>query len=116
MRLEPLLLELFRRDPRWRKGRLEGIADDEAIELTTPAGERLRMRAARLKPVVRTLIDLFDTHRRTAICSLAPLDTGRLDALEDTGRWEFHGDDAVRELAQRLLRRRPAAHDGRRAG
>jgi superfamily II DNA or RNA helicase len=101
VRLEPLLLELFRRDPRWRKGLFEGIKDDEAIELKTPEGERLRLRAGRLKPVVRTLIDLFDTMQDGEL-RLGPLDTGRLDALNDTGRWEFHGDGAVRELAQRL--------------
>lgn len=101
VRLEPLLLELFRRDARWRKGLFEDIDDDEAIELKTPEGERLRIRAARLKPVVRTLIDLFDTMQDGEL-RLGPLDTGRLDALNDTGRWAFHGDGAVRELAQRL--------------
>ncbi len=101
VRLEPLLLELFKRDPRWRKGLLEGIDDDEAIELKTPEGERLRIRAERLKPVVRTLIDLFDTMQDGEL-RMGPLDTGRLDALNATGRWEFHGDSAVRELAQRL--------------
>ena len=101
VRLEPLLLELFRRDSRWRKGRLDQIADDESIELTGPAGERLRLKAARLKPVVGTLIDLFDTLAEGEMV-LSPQDIGRLDALADTGRWEFHGDAAVRELAQRL--------------
>lgn len=101
VRLEPLLLELFRRDPRWRKGWLDDIADDEAVELTSPEGERLRMRAARLKPVVGTLIDLFDTLADGEL-ELAPEDIGRLEALADTGRWEFHGDTAARELAQRL--------------
>jgi len=101
VRLEPLLLELFRRDARWRKGRLDGIADDEAIELTSPEGDRLRIRAARLKPVVGTLIDLFDTLADGEL-ELAPEDIGRLEALGDTGRWEFHGDTAARDLAQRL--------------
>ena len=100
VRLEPLLLELFRRDSRWRKGRLDQIADDESIELTGPAGERLRLKAARLKPVVGTLIDLFDTLAEGDLM-LSPQDTGRLDALASTGRWEFRGDAAVRELAPR---------------
>jgi hypothetical protein len=60
VRLEPLLAGLFRRDRRWLGGALETIDDDEAIELTTDRAERLRLRAGRLKPVVRVLVDLFD--------------------------------------------------------
>ncbi|MFX8262567.1 hypothetical protein ABTL46_22180, partial [Acinetobacter baumannii] len=61
VRLEPLLADLFRRDERWLSGRLDTIADDEAIDMKTDRNERLRLRADRLKPVVRVLIDLFDS-------------------------------------------------------
>ncbi|MBW8830664.1 MAG: SWIM zinc finger family protein, partial [Burkholderiales bacterium] len=101
VRLEPLLAELFRRDRRWLAGNLDGIADDEAIELTTDVGERLRLRADRLKPVVRVLIDLFEGLGDSAL-RVSRLDAGRLEALSDTGRWQFHGDDSLRQLAQRL--------------
>ena len=101
VRLEPLLLELFRRDARWRKSGLDNIADDEAIELKTEQGERLRLPAGRLKPLVRTLIDLFDTMDSGEL-RLPPMDIGRLDALNDAGRWEFHGDASVQDLARRL--------------
>jgi len=101
VRLEPLLAELFRRDRRWLAGSLDSIADDEAIELTTDVGERLRLRADRLKPVVRVLIDLFEGLGDGAM-RVSRFDAGRLEALSDTGRWQFHGDDSLRQLAQRL--------------
>ncbi len=101
VRLEPLLAELFQRDRRWLAGGIDQIADDEAIELKTDRGERLRFRAERLKPVVRVLIDLFEGLGDGSL-RVSRLDAGRLEALNDTGRWQFHGDESVRQLAQRL--------------
>ncbi len=102
VRLEPLLADLFQRDTRWLAGGLDTIADDESIELRTELGERLRLRAERLKPVVRLLIDLFDNLGDGAPLRVSRFDAGRLEALSDTGRWQFHGDDSIRQLAQRL--------------
>ncbi|SDR28392.1 Superfamily II DNA or RNA helicase, SNF2 family [Paraburkholderia fungorum] len=106
VRLEPLLADLFRRDRRWLSGALESIADSEPIELKTDENKRLRLRADRLKPVVRVLVDLFDSLGGT-LADGAPLripavDAGRLDALDGTGRWQFRGDDSIRQLARRL--------------
>ncbi len=105
VRLEPLLAGLFRRDRRWLSGALESIADDEAIELTTDRAERLRLRAGRLKPVVRVLVDLFDgigSWKGDDNIRIPELDAGRLAALTDTGRWQFQGDASIRQLAERL--------------
>ncbi|WP_186126562.1 DEAD/DEAH box helicase [Burkholderia gladioli] len=101
VRLEPLLAELFRRDTRWLSGRLDAIDDDEIIELLTDRRERLHLRAARLKPVVRVLIDLFDTIGAGSL-RLSAWDAARIEALNQTGRWQFRGDASVRQLAQRL--------------
>jgi SNF2 family DNA or RNA helicase len=106
VRLEPLLADLFRRDRRWLNGGLDSIADHEPIELKTEENKRLRLRADRLKPVVRVLVDLFDSLGGT-LAEGAPLrvpsvDAGRLEALNDTGRWQFRGDDSIRQLARRL--------------
>ena len=101
VRLEPLLAELFRRDRRWLTGALDLIADDEAVELKSDGGERLRMRADRLKPVVRVLVDLFDNLGGGAL-RVSQFDAGRLEALSDTGRWQFHGEGSLHQLAQRL--------------
>ncbi|MFP3186715.1 MAG: DEAD/DEAH box helicase, partial [Paraburkholderia sp.] len=105
VRLEPLLAGLFRRDRRWLGGALETIDDEEAIELTTDRAERLRLRAGRLKPVVRVLVDLFDgigTWKGDDNLRIPELDAGRLAALTDTGRWQFQGDASIRQLAERL--------------
>jgi superfamily II DNA or RNA helicase len=105
VRLEPLLAGLFRSDRRWLGGALESIADDEAIELTTDRAERLRLRAGRLKPVVRVLVDLFDglgSWKGEDNIRIPELDAGRLAALTDTGRWQFQGDASIRQLAERL--------------
>ncbi|MFM0226085.1 DEAD/DEAH box helicase [Paraburkholderia dipogonis] len=106
VRLEPLLADLFRRDRRWLSGALESIADDEPIELKTEESKRLRLRADRLKPVVRVLVDLFDALGGSladgAPLRVASVDAGRLEALNGTGRWQFRGEDSIRQLAQRL--------------
>ncbi|CAH2786879.1 MAG: helicase, putative [Candidatus Burkholderia crenata] len=101
VRLEPLLADLFQRDRRWLAGAIDSIPDEEGIELKTDLGERLRVRAARIKPVVCVLIDLFDT-LATHPPRVSEQDAGRLEALSDTGHWQFHGDLSIRELAQRL--------------
>lgn len=101
VRLEPLLADLFRRDARWLSGKLDTIADDEAIDLKTDRNERLRLRADRLKPVVRVLIDLFDS-LGTGM-RISEWDAARLHALDQTGRWQFHGNASIRQLAQRLM-------------
>ena len=100
VRLEPLLADLFKRDPRWLSGGLDSIGDADVIELQTDRKERLRIRADRLKPVVRTLIDLFDS---IGGMRLSKWDLGRLDVLENLGRWEFRGDDSIKQLAARLM-------------
>ncbi|MGF6774235.1 superfamily II DNA or RNA helicase [Paraburkholderia sp. GAS199] len=106
VRLEPLLADLFQRDRRWLNGSLEAIADAEPIELKTEENKRLRLRADRLKPVVRVLVDLFDA-LGSSLAEGAPLrvpsvDAGRLEALDSTGRWQFKGEDSIRQLARRL--------------
>jgi len=101
VRLEPLLAELFERDRRWLTGDIDRIDDQEAIDLKTDRGERLRLRADRLKPVVRVLVDLFDGLGQGPM-RVSRFDAGRLDALNDTGRWQFHGDESIRHLAQRM--------------
>jgi superfamily II DNA or RNA helicase len=102
IRLEPLLEDLFKRDRRWLGGAFDAIPDDEGIEFRTDRGERLRLRADRIKPFVRVMIDLFDGMGGTGPLRVSEHDTGRLEALTDMGRWQFHGDASVRDLAERL--------------
>jgi superfamily II DNA or RNA helicase len=102
VRLEPLLADLFRRDGRWLSGSLDNIIDTESIDLNTDRHERLRLRAGRLKPLVRILIDLFDAPAGSGALRLSPWDAARLGDLEDVARWQFHGADSIRALARRL--------------
>ncbi len=104
--LAPLLASLFARDPRWLDlHALDRIADTATVTLDGPDGRRIRLKAERLKPVARTLIDLFDAGiQYDGRIRVARLDAPRLAELADMGRWQFKGMDGVRALADRLLR------------
>lgn len=94
--LGPLLATLFAEDGRWLSGRLDDIADGEAIILHHAELGRLRIPARRLKPLVRALVDLFD--RPDGNLRLSRLDAPRLADLDLPGR----GRDIVTAMAQRL--------------
>ncbi len=101
--LAPLLAGLFKRDPRWLDSfELIRIADDDPVELQTPAGKRLRVTAGRVKPLAMTLIDLFDGFNGGPMLRLSRFDAPRLAALTDTSRWQFRGQNDVMALAERL--------------
>jgi superfamily II DNA or RNA helicase len=101
--LAPLLYDLFRRDDRWLDAqRLEQLPDREAVLLVTAEGEQLKVPAERLKPLARTLIDLFDA-LPTGKLRFSRLDAPRLADLADLERWQFKGMEAVQKLAERLL-------------
>ena len=104
--LAPLLASLFSRDARWLDPHaINAIPDTAWVALDGPDGRRIRLPAERLKPVARTLIDLFEAglgHDGTL--RVARLDAPRLAELADMGRWQFKGMDSVRQLAGRLLR------------
>lgn len=101
--LAPLLASLFQRDSRWLETvDVLRIDDNEQIELRTATNKRLRVPAARLKPLALTLIDLFDgfdgRHLR-----ISRFDAQRLKVLSDTSRWQFRGHEEIVALAERLL-------------
>lgn len=101
VRMQPLLAGLFQKDPRWFSGNLSLIPDEEVIELRSDRNERLHISASVMKPLVGNLIDLFALGMSTPL-RIAPYEAGRLTALSDTGRWQFHGDSGVHQLAERL--------------
>jgi superfamily II DNA or RNA helicase len=103
--LAPLLYELFRRDPRWLDAaKLENLSDSENITLHTPDGMRFIAPAERIKPLARTLIDLFDA-RPTGALRVSRLDAPRLAELAKQKNWQFKGEDAVTALARQLQQR-----------
>ena len=100
--LAPLLHHLFQQDDRWLDaGKLKRLANNTPIDLITPDGARVRVPAERLKPIARTLIDLFDG-KPTDSLRVSKLDAPRLAELTDMTRWQFKGADAVRAMADKL--------------
>ncbi|MDP2832042.1 MAG: DEAD/DEAH box helicase [Pseudomonadota bacterium] len=101
--LAPLLSELFHREPRWLDAaKLKRIPADEAVILHTPAGERVRVAAERIKPLASTLIDLFDALPAGGELRVSALDAPRLDFLNDPARWQFKGEEEIFRMARRL--------------
>ena len=99
--LAPLLQQLLQTDPRWMRGQIDAIADDENILLSAMDNTRLAFRAGRLKPVIALLADLFG--QRGAPLRVSAQDRGRLRALQDDARLHFKGRRDTRALVQRLL-------------
>ncbi len=100
--LAPLLHELFRVDPRWLDAiQLEQMKDSESIELQLEGGGRVRVPADRIKPLARTLIELFDGKMSNDI-RMSRYDVGRINELAGMERWQFNGMDAVIGLANKL--------------
>jgi len=100
--LAPLLHELFKVDPRWLDAsQLDSMQDDEAVELQLPDGGRVNIPAERIKPLARTLIELYDGKGGAEI-RLSRYDVARIDALTGMERWQFKGAEAVQNLAQKL--------------
>ncbi len=100
--LAPLLRELFRIDPRWLDAaQLEKMGEDEPIELLLGEGGRVHVPAGRIKPLARTLIELFDGRPGDEI-RLSRYDVARIDELSGMERWQFKGVGAVMKLADKL--------------
>ncbi|MDR2637059.1 MAG: DEAD/DEAH box helicase [Zoogloeaceae bacterium] len=103
--LAPMLAELLRQEPRWLDAiSLTEIPDDENVGLITGDGRHLRVKAERIKPIARLLIDLFDGyHEGETRLRLSRFDAARLDALlQDRSRWQFRGEASIIALAERL--------------
>ena len=100
--LAPLLYDLFQRDARWLDAaKLKKIRDAEAVTLNTPEGVRFHAPAGRLKPLARTLIDLFDARPQGAL-KVSRLDAPRLADIANNTQWRGSGGEAVIQLARQL--------------
>ncbi len=104
--LAPLLAELFQHDGRWLDAySLSNIPATERIDLHTPEGRRIRVPAERLKPLARTLIDLFDGAFGGRKDGNHKLRVSRLDAPRLAGigdHWHSTGMNAVKQAATNL--------------
>jgi SNF2 family DNA or RNA helicase len=102
--LAPLLHELFKVDPRWLDApQLERLPDQEAITLQLPDGGQVKVPALRIKPLARTLLELFDGGGMKGDgIRLSRYDVSRIQQLTDMDRWQFKGADALITLAKQL--------------
>lgn len=100
--LAPMLHELFKVDERWLDAlQLAKMSDAESVELQLPEGGRVYVPVGRIKPLARTLIELFDGKPSSEI-RLSRYDVARITELVGMERWQFKGADAVVNLAKRL--------------
>lgn len=99
--LAPLLHKVLQTDPRWLRGQIDAIGDDENVMLSPGGSAHLAIKAARLKPVIALLADLFT--QRDAPLRVSARDRGRLRALQDDARLQFKGSQDTRALVQRLI-------------
>ncbi|WP_424192574.1 SNF2-related protein [Ampullimonas aquatilis] len=116
MALPPLLAELFSRDGRWLDAhKLAQINDKEEVYLsliddnTGNVTALIRANAGRLKPIARTLIDLFDhiyldpadmMERR--LLRATKLDAARITEVFGRDRWQFRSAESITQLAETL--------------
>ena len=114
--LAPLLADLLKRDGRWLDAReIAAIDDDALIGLRAPGGRRIEARAAPLKAIVGSMLDLLtDPRRAQGPLRLSNWEAQRIEALRlsllDTqaaragehGAWQLQGDAGLAALTQRL--------------
>lgn len=100
--LAPLLHALFQQDARWlNRGQLKAIPDQEVIDLFSPGGDRIRVRAERVKPLANTLVDLFDTPQSGPL-KLSRQDAPRLQEALQSGSWQRSGEEYLEAWLDRI--------------
>jgi SNF2 family DNA or RNA helicase len=82
---------------------LERLPDQEAITFQLPDGGQVKVPALRIKPLARTLLELFDGGGMKGDgIRLSRYDVSRIQQLTDMDRWQFKGADALITLAKQL--------------
>ncbi len=99
--LAPLLQQVLNTDPRWSRGSVSTIPDDELVLLPATGPRRLALRAARLKPLIALLGDLFS--RRGGALRVPLHDHARLRTLQNSAALQLKDNAIARSVAQRLL-------------
>ena len=88
--LAPLLHRLFRDEPRWLDPqKLDRIRNDEQVIVHSDTGDRVGIPAGRIKPLARTLVDLFERPEPGPV-RVSRFDAPRLaEAIDDN--WHADG-------------------------
>ncbi len=101
--LMPLLLLLIGGAPReFDPQALEAHADTEPMLAQLPDGTRVALPWGRIKPILRTLGELYFTEHAGPALRLSVLDAARLAELETHARLRWAGGRQLRELGHKL--------------
>ncbi|UEX77450.1 DEAD/DEAH box helicase [Spiribacter halobius] len=103
--LLPLLMQLIRRQPQAMSQRhLDAVDPEASLLLDLGDGRLLPVPAARFVPILRTLSELYDPQAdaEDGRLRLPALRAGALEALEAGAPLRWEGDEALRELGQRI--------------
>jgi superfamily II DNA or RNA helicase len=111
--LLPVLLQMIRQAPRdFEPSALDARADDEPLLAALADGVRVALPWGRVKPILRTLGELYFTDRVGDALRLTELDAARLAELEANAQLRWLGGERVRALGRQLAafeRVRPVA-------
>jgi superfamily II DNA or RNA helicase len=100
--LAPLLHALFKRDGRWLDPvALDRMRDEDTTDLFTAEGERIVVQAGRIKPLARTLVDLFDNPGGGTL-KVSRMDAPRLGETLDKDGWSREGFQSIDKWVQQL--------------
>ncbi|MEJ7806518.1 MAG: helicase, partial [Telluria sp.] len=81
---------------------LEAHADHEPLLAQLPDGVRVALPWGRIKPILRTLGELYFTEHAGAKLRLSSLDAARLAELESSARLRWAGGAQLRALGHKL--------------
>jgi hypothetical protein len=101
--LLPVLLQLIRQAPRdFAPAALDIHGDDEALLAALPDGRRVALPWGRVKPILRTLGELYFTDRVGDTLRMTQLDAARLAELETGAQLRWMGGERLRSLGRKL--------------
>jgi superfamily II DNA or RNA helicase len=101
--LLPVLLQLIRHAPRdFAPAALEARTDDELLLASLPGGVRVALPWGRVKPILRTLGELYFSDRIGDTLRLTQLDAARLAELETDAQLRWLGGERLRALGRKL--------------
>jgi len=101
--LLPVLLQLIREAPLdFERGALESRGDEELLLATLPDGQRAALPWGRVKPILRTLGELYFSDHVGDVLLLPALDAARLAELESSAQLRWMGGERLLALGRKL--------------
>jgi hypothetical protein len=101
--LLPVLLQLIRQAPGdFDRAALEARGDGELLLAVLPGGARVALAWSRVKPILRTLGELYFSDRIGDALLMPALDMARLAELEAGAQWRWMGGEHLLALGRKL--------------